>query len=132
MDNLDCATVQIQTNGGPVTLRVADETHPQAVTGVVWRYDASQKPDGWSVGFSSSAPEVNLGAPGDIDGKLYGVIGGVVHPQPADSPPTRFEVTVTLFQGPQRLLAIVPEDGGKGTLSDKDAPFTFYFGVEAT
>lgn len=118
-------TINMSAAGGPVNINVTCPDTPQSIVGIVWRYNANQTPDGQAGTFKTHSPEISLGQPGDINGKLFLVETVIINQN--DSPPTPYEVLVTLTQDGNVLSSEIPQDGGSGTIGDKDIGCVYQF-----
>lgn len=123
------AHIAVAASGGPVTVRVVDATHPQAVAGVIWRFSSPTERDGPVGQFGDDIVETALGAPAHVDGKFFLVDGNVLPFM--DAPASLYQVTVTVLQDGKTMHAQVPPDGGVGVIGDKAKPFRYPFELSA-
>jgi hypothetical protein len=121
--------VRIPAGGGPVSLRVADTRHPQAIEARVHRFANMTTHEAVVGSITEGVDLVPLGAPSVIDGKIF-VVDGFVVPF-GDDPPTPYQVVVTVLQGGQEVDQAVPEDNGSGKIGRDGVRFRFPFAVEA-
>jgi hypothetical protein len=117
--------ITASAGGGPISVNVTDHTHPQSVSGVIWRFDAPDQAGTGVDQFRTKKPTAQLGSPAAVDGKKFVVEGRVI--AFGDSPPSPFEVTVTVLQDGLALHTEVPANGGKGSVGDQDRPFEYAF-----
>lgn len=115
-------TIDISATGGLVSLRVTDLKHPESVTGVVWRYGADKSKEGKAGEFGTTLPDVPLGSPQSISGKLFYVVGGVL--KMPDASTFSFQVLVSVLQAGKVVHQEVPADGGAGVSNGNDMPFS--------
>jgi hypothetical protein len=123
----DLTTIQARSSGGPLSVTVASPRFPQNVSGVLWRYDASQQPEGEAGRFGPGAETVALGMPASVAGKLFMIEGAVLHQN--DNPPTPYEVEVTVSQNGTVLARQVPAEGGSGQIGGENQPFVYRFTI---
>jgi len=112
---------------GPVTLRVAEQKHPQSVVAAVWRFNGPTRREGLAGEVTRERPEIPLGAPTSIAGKGF-VVDGFVIPF-MDDPPSPYQVVVTVLQGGTPLHQAVPADHGAGSIGDEEVRFRYPFTV---
>lgn len=121
--------VAARRDGGMLLVTVTDPINPQSVSGVIFRFDAPGQPGVGVATFKTKRPTVEIGAASADDGKKFSVEGRVI--AFGDSPPSPYEVVVTIEQDGQTLLRAIPSNGGSGTVGDADQPFEFSFRVRA-
>lgn len=120
--------IQAISGGGTITVRISSPNFPQTVAGKVWRYNADKTKNGIAGIFTSEAPDVPLGAPALVKGKLFLIQGAVLHYN--DNPPTPYQVVVTVQQGETVLHEAVPDDNGAGQIGIENISFTYRFQLE--
>lgn len=118
-------TIKIKDNSETVSVTVKADKYPQSIAGILWRYKPDFSADGKAGEFSSQISEIPLGLPGGLFEKFFLVEGGILNFQ--DNPPTPYQVVVTVRQGLETLLEVVPEHGGAGSIGKTDVPFYFDF-----
>jgi hypothetical protein len=119
------AEVTVSPDGGPVSLRVADQHRTHALVSVVWRFAAHEVPEGVVGEISRELPQVPLGSPGSVDGKGF-LVDGFVVPAPNQAP-APYQVVVTVLQGGREVHQTVPLDRGSGTLGPHEIRFRYPF-----
>lgn len=120
-------TIRARLNGGDITVRVTDPTHPQAVAGVIWRYNPDESPDGSAGDFGTDQPEVVLGRGASVDGRFFQAEGAVL--AMGDDPPSPYRVVVSVRQDGALLHEETPASGGSGTVGADNQPFVHSFRI---
>lgn len=123
---MDIPSISARPGGGAVSVRVTDPTHPQSVTGVIWRYDAEQKPDGTAGQFGTDQPEVILGSAASVGGFFFQAEGAVL--AQGDDPPSPYQVVISVLQDGAVLHRETPPNGA-GTVGDTNQPFVYAFRI---
>jgi hypothetical protein len=121
-------TVPVPSPFGPLDVTIASPSHPQVLTGVLWRYKPDQTPDGVAGTFTPASPTAPIGNPTDNDGKFFMIEGAVLHQN--DNPPTAYEVVVTVRHNGVAIHVDVPSDGGTGTIGSADVRFAYTFQIK--
>jgi hypothetical protein len=120
-------TIRPTAGGGPLAVTVASPRFPQNVSGVLWRFDRAQQPDGQAGSFGPGSQTVSLGTPGEAGGRFFMIEGAVLHQN--DNPPTPYEVEVTVSQNGVPLTREVPAEGGSGMIGSENQAFLYRFAV---
>jgi hypothetical protein len=121
--------IQISKTDSPVIVNVSCPSFPQSIVGIIYRYAADQTKEGQVGQFRTAAPNVTLGNPSDIDGKLFSVLTQVLPFN--DDPPSPYEIVVTVSQEGKQLSSEVPVDNGSGTISTDIITSLYYFSIQA-
>ena len=121
----DTKTITINQTGGPIVIRVASDRFPQSIAGIIWRYDSAKKYEGKSGRFRTQVSEVALGVPENLVNKFFLVEGAVFHQ--SDSPPTPYQVEVTISQDGKILEQEIPDDKGEGSIGTENVAFVYKF-----
>jgi hypothetical protein len=122
---MNTVVINLENISGPVVAKVTCPQFPQSIAGIIWRYNADQTPDKRSGNFTTQLPEVPLGTAGTIAEKFFLVEGAVL--QQNDTPPTPYQVIVSIIQNGNLIHQEIPESGGTGQLSDKNKAFVYLF-----
>ena len=121
--------VTIARNGGPVTVRVVEDGHPESIVVAVWQFAATGERERLAGEIRRTQPNAELGSPAAIDGKAF-VVDGFVVPFMSD-PPSPYRIVVTVLQNGNELHRVTPTDGGTGTVGKKAVRFRYTFDVRA-
>jgi hypothetical protein len=117
--------IDIQANGGPVTINVAIARQPQNLVAVLKRFNSLTKKFEVVGVFNSDQAQLTLGMPQNLVGTIFIVRGLVTFL--GDSRPSAYEVVVDILQNGQSFFKEVPQPGGSGILTDSDIAFVYGF-----
>lgn len=125
---MNVVDVSVKAGDGPVSVRVEDADHPQAVAGVVWRFKDENTRESPPAGtFGEGTSDVPLGDTDEAGGKIFFVDGRVLPFM--DAPAGAYQVTVSVLQDGDSVHDAVPPDGGTGTVGSTACPFRYSFRV---
>ncbi len=125
---MNVSTISARAADGPLTVEVTDPLFPQNVAGVLWRYTPAKVPDGQVGKFTPQDPSLPIGTVGSNAGRFFMVEGAVLSQN--DTPPTPYQVVVTVRQPGKVLSQEVPPDGGSGQVGTQDVPFVYRFQIQ--
>jgi hypothetical protein len=134
---IEFTPVRVAIAGEALTLRIGDAFRPQSVVGTVWKYALDASRTQWNrttavkAGtFNTSMPTVPIGSALSADDHLFFIVGTVIAPT-KDTPPTPYQVIVSLKQGERELSHEVPQDNGSGSLTGTNKVFVYRLVVVA-
>lgn len=125
---MSIVTIPVAGKVGTLDVAIACPSHPQVLTGVLWRYNPDESPDGAAGTFTPKSAIAPIGNPSENDGKFFMIEGAVLHQN--DNPPTQYEVVVTVRHNGLAIHADVPSDHGSGTVGAADERFSYTFQVK--
>lgn len=125
---MSVVVIPVSQATGTLDVTIASPDYPQALAGILWRYNADETPDGKAGSFTPSSPRAQFGNPMSNDGKYLYIEGVVLHHD--DNPPTPYEVVVTVSHNGTPIHADVPTDHGTGTVGSADVAFNYLFQIK--
>ncbi len=120
----------IKVADGSASLRVsiASPHFPQALAGVLWRYEPDKTPDGKAGVFTPSALSAPIGGASTFNHYLFLIEGAVL--QQGDDPPTPYQVVVSIAADGKVVHEELPTEGGIGTVGSEDVSWVYRFQIE--
>jgi len=125
---LGIVPVLVPPDSGALEVLIASPSYPQDLGGVLWRYRPDKSADGRAGSFTPRVPKFSIGSLVTCKGFYFRLEGYVVHHN--DSPPTPYQVVVTIAADGRPVHSEVPEQGGTGVVGDQSVAFLYVFQIQ--